>query len=69
MPGAVRNPRLKQIAQDAMRGAIYRELSATNGNVKAAAINLGYSPHSFYQVLQRFGIKLERVTFVRKPET
>lgn len=63
-----KSEKLQQAALNAMKGECYRALAATNGNVKAAGINLGYdNPHSFYQVLSRLGIRLERVTHVKKP--
>lgn len=63
-----KSERLQQVALDAMRGECYRQLAAANGQIKRAALNLGYSNHhSFYQVLSRLGIKLERVTHVKKP--
>lgn len=61
-----RSERLRAVALEAMKNECYRQLSATGGNVKAAAINLGYTnPHSFYQTLQRLGIKIERVTRIK----
>ena len=63
---AFKSGRLQQVALEAMKGECYRQLAATNGNVKAAAINLGYhNHHSFYQVLGRLGIKIEKVTKIR----
>ena len=63
---AFRSARLQQVALEAMRGECYRQLSATGGNVKAAAINLGYrNHHSFYQVLGRLGIQIERRTVIK----
>lgn len=57
--------RLRAVALEAMKNECYRQLSATGGNIKAAAINLGYkNPHSFYQTLQRLGIRIKRVTQV-----
>lgn len=62
-----KSPRLQEVALDAMKNECYRQLAATNGCVKAAAINLGYdNPASFYQTLSRLGIKLERITRVKK---
>ena len=59
----IKSERLRCVAVEAMRNEVYRHLSATNGNVKAAAMNLGYeNPHSFYATLKDLGIKLKRVT-------
>lgn len=64
--GNLKSTILQKVALDAMRGEVYRALAATNGNTKAAAINLGYTnPQSFYTTLKRLGIKLERFTRVK----
>ena len=64
----IKSDRLREVAVEAMRGECYRQLAATGGNVKAAGINLGYSANAFYAVLARLGIKLERVTRIKKAD-
>lgn len=64
-----KSPKLQQVAIDAMRGECFRAISAAGGNVKAAAINLGYTNHvSFYATLKALRIKLERHTTAKPAE-
>lgn len=45
-----------------MREECCRQIEEAGGNVKAAAINLGYAskPESFYMTLRCLGVRLER---------
>ena len=51
--------RLHDVAVAAMREECARQIEQA-GSVKAAAINLGYKPESFYGTLKCLGLKLER---------
>ena len=53
---------LQQAADEARRACLYRALAATNGDVARAARNLGTNRTYCYQLLKRFGIRIERET-------
>jgi len=51
---------LEQAADDARKALLYRELAAMNGQVGRVAQRLGTNRTYCYQLMKRFGIKLEK---------
>ena len=52
--------RLREVADEAIKGELYRSLAATNGDIARAAMNLGTNRSYIYALLKRYGIKIER---------
>jgi transcriptional regulator of acetoin/glycerol metabolism len=67
--GRITSPILRHAIADAIKGVLYRALSAAQGDVRLAAKNIGTSKTFFYTLMKRYGIKLERQVRVRMPGT
>ena len=52
--------RLREVADEAIKGELYRSLAATNGDIARAAVNLGTNRTYLYTLLKRFGITIVR---------
>jgi two-component system NtrC family response regulator len=50
---------LRQVRDEAERGAVIRVLARTNGNIARAADILGVSRPTLYDLMNRFGLKRE----------
>lgn len=62
MAFAPKKGRLKEVADAAVKGELIRALAGTNGRVPMAATNLGVGRTQMYDLMRRYGIKIERRT-------